>query len=96
MYFLKQVFNKNQTDKDDFFTTMRKTKKGLSPTGSLEDALDDEGFESIKTPMKLLKNRRISLKQQVAVSYKENESPNTRRMKRHMAGNSTSDIQSMI
>jgi hypothetical protein len=56
-----------------------KKQGGASPKGSVYDNMVSE-MESINTPMSLLKNRRMK------GSTKENESPSSRRMNRHMAG----------
>ena len=99
MYFLKQVFNKNQSiqDEDDFYTTMKK-QGGLSPGGASRLENPNSEFESVNTPGGIFRSRRSTNKSLLNIlgSTKENESPE-RRMNRHMAGDSMSnDIQSLI
>lgn len=97
MYFLKQVFNnKNESiqDEDDFYTAMKKTN-GMSPRSTANDSIQNDlaTFDSIKTPMSLLKMRRTT--QKTVGSHKENESP--RRMGHHLAGGFMSyDIRGLI
>ena len=100
MYFLKQVYSKDNKEKDqgDFYQSVKKGDSqfntNISSGSKLTDEENDQNFGSLKTPMSLLKSRRSTNKK---INTKENTSPSKHNMLAGTRGvNASCDIHSLI